>query len=147
MLSHSDYTVNVIDDCVLTPESKTLAFLINAPEYNGTEWDQNPDPAVGEVFAAEMVKQQWGIPSTEYIMCNDPSENGYHAARNGPDHIILFHNDKAKYDMTVFHGNGNSSHPLIPFRTQEGQKAMRKGAPPVNGKTVQLQNGIAVITR
>lgn len=122
-MSHSDYTVFVTDECVITPIDKVLSFKIDAPDYNGTVYDINPDPNIGEVYAAEQVlterrQSDWlMVPTTKYVMCNDTSQVGYEAARNGPEHILHYFNDQARYNETVFHGNGGS-HPIIPHRAK-----------------------------
>lgn len=148
-MNHADYTVNIVDDCQITPIEKTLAFLINAPEYDGLIWDQNPAPGIGEVFAAEQVKQVYGINgwelTNEYIMCNDLSENGSNAARYGPEHILHYRNDRGLYQQTEFHGDGMSVHPLIPHRNQPAALVSKPKA--AQSKTIQTEKGVAVLVR
>lgn len=148
-MSHSDYTVYVEDGCVLSPVDKLLSFKISAPDYNGTIYDVNPDPNIGEVYAAEMVVQvrgeDWGMKVVpEYIMCNDTSVSGSEAARNGPEHILHYFNDMVKFNETVYHGSG-ISHPIIPHRGRShGTHSKQK---PAKGKSIKTEKGTALIVR
>lgn len=113
-LNHADYTVFVKDDCVRAPESGILSFLIDAPNYDGSIWDQNPKDGIGQVYAAEQVMLNYGVPTGEFVICNDADlANVANTVRFGAEHILAFHNDRDFYEKTRTHSE-TSGHPLIP---------------------------------
>jgi hypothetical protein len=115
-LSHSDYIIYVLDDCIPSPVNHTPSFKLRADEYDGTVFDQDPRPGFGYILASEFVIQDGTppTPTTEYVVCND-LENIRDSARYGAEHIILYNNNLPEYDRTKFHGNG-VNHPIIPYR-------------------------------
>lgn len=116
-ISPADYTIYVLPDCTLSPESGSRSFLIRADSYDGTEFDQDTRPGIGKIFAAELViTDGFGNLTNSYVVCNAPSADAEfrNAVRYGAEHIVLKRNDEAEYERTKFHGFGISSHPLIP---------------------------------
>lgn len=107
-MTHSAYTITIKDDCV--NRNGTMVFKLRADNYNGTEYDQNPDPNIGEIFAAEQVK----LPSnpSEFVICRDSVATMKNTTRYGAEHIILYYNNRAEYDRTATHLT--SGHPIIP---------------------------------
>ena len=120
-ISHSEYVIYALHNCVLSPESQTRSFLIRADAYDGTIYDQDPRPGIGKIYAAEMVLADGNAIRTQYIVCDTPQVDGdlRDALRYGPEHILLYFNDRAEFDRTWFHGNG-ISHPLI--RSVNGER-------------------------
>lgn len=113
-LDHSLYTITIKEDCI--DRSGTMSWLVNAPNYNNTEYDQNPDPSIGQVYAAEQVLFGLnGEPSMEYVICRGSKELMANTTRFGAEHIILFYNDFAKYKETATHLDG-AGHPIIPHK-------------------------------
>ena len=106
----------------LNPESYTIIFLkgvrdaagnpafsIPAGDYRGTEWDQGDGTilAAGQVIDVE--KGWIAIPAhtaADY-------DNLARIIEYEAEHVILYQNDRAKYEQTKFHIAG-SGHPLIP---------------------------------
>lgn len=130
-LEYGRYIVQVRDDCT-SGESGTKSFLVDAPNYDGTYWDQvntlgeetDPDmisrgfiykkDGVGRVRAAEMiVKDRKGTPTGEFWICHDTPESMRLATRFGLEHIVLYYNDRDKYLRTETHTSAENSHPLI----------------------------------
>jgi hypothetical protein len=114
---HTDYTIHVKCDCRPSPESGTPSWRIRADEYDGTVFDQNPAPGIGEVLAAEQVITFNDMVFPEFIICSSNDlEYVKNVARYGAEHIILAFNDRAEYERTRFHGT-DISHPIIPIFT------------------------------
>ncbi len=97
-------------------------FLIkNADNYDGTQWDQDPRPGHGAVWAAEYVIMDNNIPSNEWVVARYTREfeTLFAAAGNGLDHILQYKNKhipghEGDYERDLTHIN--SGHPLIPPR-------------------------------
>jgi len=112
-MTHAEYVVYVLPNCVLSPVSQTRGFLIRADSYDGTIFDQDPKPGVGRIYAAEYVIFDGNRPSTSYVVCDAPTADAdfRNAVRFGPEHILAFNNDRNYYEATKFHGSG-INHPL-----------------------------------
>lgn len=120
----SIYTIYALHTCTLSPEARIPAFKVRADNYDGSEYDQDPRPGIGYVFAAEYVIKdlvgpaQWRV-SDEYIICSQGDgqdvEDSYvkNVARYGLEHIFLSRVDFPRYLATETHSGGNG-HPIIP---------------------------------
>lgn len=111
-----NYVIYILHDFILSPESGTRCFKIRADDYNGTVFDQNPDPRVGEILAAEMViNNNMGDLTNSYVVCLPPNvDNEFRdAVRFGLEHLLAYRNSPELYEATKFHGNG-SGHPIYP---------------------------------
>jgi hypothetical protein len=112
-LNHDDYKIYVIPP---EREYDSLGnyvpnFKLRADEYDGTVFDQNPTPGIGEVYAAEYVAPDFSC----YVIAEytrDFETTARDAVRYGAEHIILKFNDEAEFNRTAFHGNG-IGHPII----------------------------------
>jgi hypothetical protein len=112
-LSHSDYKIYVIPpEREFDSEGNYVPnFKLRIDEYDGTVFDQNPAPGIGEVYAAEYVAPDFSA----YVIAEytrNFTTTAQDAVRYGAEHIILKFNDEAEFNRTVFHGNG-VSHPII----------------------------------
>lgn len=104
----------ILDDCVLSPEQRVPSFLIRADDYDGTQFDQDPRPGIGKIYAAEYVIQEGNVLTNEWVICNSTDETYVkNASRYGYEHKFLYDWYRSEYEATKFHGNG-VSHPLIP---------------------------------
>jgi hypothetical protein len=110
-------TIYALHDCVLSPESRTPSFLLRADSYNGTEYDQDPDPRIGKIFAAELVlPDRFGGMTNSWVICQSNDETYVkNASRYGYEHKFLYDFYRGEYEATKFHGSG-VNHPLIPRR-------------------------------
>lgn len=110
MLNHSDYAIFVNRKCI--DRNGVKAWLTRADNYDGTEYDQNPQAGIGEIYAAEQVVKNNNIVVPRYIICDDSLNNIANTARYGAEHVILWYNEPFKYLETETHRTGG--HPLIP---------------------------------
>lgn len=87
------------------------AFSIPAGDYRGTEWDQGNGTmlAAGQVITFDPGHASIAIPA------HRPADydNLARIIEYEAEHVILWHNDRAKYELTKFHAPG-TGHPLIP---------------------------------
>lgn len=116
MLNHSDYAIYVNRQCV--DRNGVKVWRGRADNYDGTEYDQNPAPGIGEVYIAEQVVKNGNIVVPKYIICDDTLDNMANTARFGAEHVILFYNEPYKYLETETHASG-AGHPIIPKRPPE----------------------------
>ncbi len=120
-LKHSDYTIIVKEDCV--DRNGTLSWLTRADNYDGTEYDQNPEPGIGWVYCAEQVlfrrrQSDWQLePTMEYVICRGSLGLIANTTRYGCEHLILLHNSFEKYKETETHRDGEG-HPIIQRRNK-----------------------------
>lgn len=106
---HSDYIINVKDDCVNT--NGTMSWLDRLDSYDGTEYDQDPRPGIGMIYRAEQVTLSPN-KAPEFVICRDVVQNMSKTTRYGAEHIILYYNDMNEYNRTAVHTT--SGHPIIP---------------------------------
>lgn len=109
MLSHSDYTITVKDDCV--NRSGTMSWLDRLDSYDGTEYDQDPRVGIGMIYRAEQVTLSPNR-APEFIICRDVPATMKNTTRYGAEHIILYYNDMTEYTRTAVHTT--TGHPIIP---------------------------------
>lgn len=112
-MTHSEYTIYVLPDCVPSPEQKVPSFRLRADDYDGTVFDQDPTPGVGYILASEYVIPNHSGGTAGFVICNS-LEYAYNSVRYGAEHTIYEFNDSSEYERTKFHGNG-ISHPIIPM--------------------------------
>lgn len=110
-LTHGAYTIFVNRNC--QPRNGVMVWLGRADNYDGSEYDQNPAPGIGEIFIAEQVGKVNNQIVPRYIICFDSFENIAQTTRYGAEHIILAANDLNEYRRTETHSNG-AGHPIIP---------------------------------
>lgn len=107
MISFSDYSVFVLDNC--EDRNGVPSFRMRADSYDGTVYDINPETGVGEIYASEYVIMDWmGYPTNSFVVC---SGNATVTVRYGAEHIILFNNNRDRYEETKIHFTGG--HPLF----------------------------------
>lgn len=113
-LHHSDYKIYIVPP---TQEFNSAGeyvpnFALNAPNYDGSNFDLDPTPGVGRVLAAEFVLPDMsGFVLPEYTR---EYEKFGEIAHYGAEHIILFYNDKYLFELTKTHGDDeNDGHPII----------------------------------
>ncbi|MBK8810702.1 MAG: hypothetical protein IPN69_08215 [Acidobacteria bacterium] len=117
MLNFSDFLIYVIpaDREYDSDGNYVPNFLIRADDYDGTIFDHDPRAGIGYIYAAEFViPESLGAARGEFVIADYSRnfETAEEAIRNGPEHLILYINDRPKYEKTKFHGRG-ISHPLI----------------------------------
>jgi hypothetical protein len=94
--NHSNYVIIVKDDCA--NRNGTMAWLDRLDSYDGTPYDQNPAPGIGEIYRAEEVRLNSGPPT--FLICRDVKEHMRNFTRYGAEHIIYWFNDRAAYNAT-----------------------------------------------
>lgn len=106
-LNYSDYRIILFKRSKLC--TTAAGFAVNAPDYDGTEYDKDPRPGFGVVCAAGL-SAEFESPLA-VIVQDDPTI--LLATRFEGEHLILYVNDRWKWQETLFHGNG-SGHPILP---------------------------------
>lgn len=97
--------------CEQSPVQRIWSFKVRADNYDQTEYDIDPRPGIGVIYASEMVTSFNG----SMVIC--PQE-AFDAVGNGADHIILSLNPNTYSDglnyfyATLTHTTGG--HPLLP---------------------------------
>jgi hypothetical protein len=139
--------IYALEDCTLSPEQRAPSFLMNAPNYDGTEYDQDPRPGYGKVYAAEYVVSTptWNNPlgfvlHSAWVVCSRAAgapvsdEYTFNVARYGYEHKFLFDTQPERFRATMTHTNG-AGHPLIAPRQQRAteRNPARPDAVPVTG--------------
>lgn len=116
-LDPSFYTIEVKQDCTLSPGGN-LSFKVRADNYDGDpDFDLDPRPGFGEVYAPELVKQDGkGNLIPEYVICQGDLELIKEIARYGLEHLLHYYNDKQKYKDTETHQSG-TGHPILEKRS------------------------------
>ncbi len=86
--------------CIPSPEQRVPSFLVRAnKEWDGTIYDQLPEPGYAAIFAAEMVVSNGTAgDKVQIIVCQD---NAYESTRNGMQHTLIAHNNPALYAATI----------------------------------------------
>ncbi len=120
-LDANAYTVYVVTNCEGVGD-EVKAFRIRADDYDGSIYDKNPQPGIGEILAAEQVIMNFAAPSNSWKICDDNLPTMANTARYGLEHILLFHNRYDEYTRTANHANG-TFHPLIGSRPQAAATA------------------------
>lgn len=106
-LNYSDYKIVVFKRSRLCTGT-AIGFAVPAANYDGTEWDMDPQPGIGVVCAAGLSA---AFETPLAVVVNDDSVMA-EATRFEGEHIILYHNDRMKWQETLTHTNGG--HPLLP---------------------------------
>lgn len=85
-------------------------FIEPGSSYDDSQYDQEPDKEGGWIYAAEQVVD---LDRGIFIIA-DAEQAGYttDSVYNGLDHIVLWHNDRPRYDATWDHSQGGG-HPII----------------------------------
>jgi len=114
MMKHSDYTVVVRSDCVLSPVQQILSFVLIAPNYNNTIYDIDPDPNVGRIYAAEQVTTVWRNGQSRTIptitVCNGERQLTLNTVRYGGEHIL---HDNGNYQLYLQTVGPEHIHPIV----------------------------------
>lgn len=98
-LVHSFYEIYVpFVPCRPSPVQGIPSFEVNAPNYDGTEYDIDPRPGHGKIFAAEMIISL-GTPTSDtqigrMIVCEGVFSDG---VRNGAAHILCANNPDPRF--------------------------------------------------
>lgn len=107
-LRHSDYTIFIAkaDRDKDSSGNYSPAFAIGAAQYKGTEYDQG-----GYIFAAGMVvnfNPMAFIIAEHTKNLNQVSD----VVRYEGEHLVLYHNDRRRYEETKDHSKGGG-HPIL----------------------------------
>lgn len=106
-LNPDDYTIIFLKG--VRDAAGNPAFSIPAGDYRGTEWDRGDGTMLAAGQVIDIDKGWIAIPAhTEADYDNLAQVIEYEA-----EHVILYQNDRAKYELTKFHAPG-TGHPLIP---------------------------------
>jgi len=114
------YTIGIVAGCEPSSDG-TPSFRIRADDYDGSIYDKNPAPGIGEVLAAERVlverkQSDWTLyPGNSYQICPGNLELMANTSRYGLEHILLYWNRFGEYEATANH-SGGTTHPLIQSR-------------------------------
>lgn len=109
LLNHGDYRVILFKQSRLCDGLSVPAFAVNAPDYDGTEYDRDPRPGYGAVCAAGL-SAEFEFPLIVVVQNDSIIAE---ATRFEGEHEILYHNDRWRWQETLFHANGQG-HPLLP---------------------------------
>lgn len=107
-LRHSDYTIFIAkaDREKDSSGNYSPAFAVGAAQYRGTEYDQG-----GYIFAAGMVVNF--NPSAFIIAEHTKNLNLVSdVVRFEGEHLVLYHNDRRRYEQTKDHSQGGG-HPIL----------------------------------
>ena len=107
-LNHSYYTIYIARPDRLKDRDGNYSpgIAINAPEYNGSEYDQG-----GFIYVAGLVF--YLNPDSFLIVDYDKNLNSVsEIVRYEGEHIILYYNDRALYNQTSDHSRGGG-HPIL----------------------------------
>lgn len=78
--------------------------------YDESMYDQEPGKPGGWTFAAEEVLD---LEYCKFVIAESEDPTFIRSAvHNGLDHVVLYHNDRARYEATKSHANGGS-HPIL----------------------------------
>ncbi len=107
-LNHSDYTVYIARPDRLKDASGKYSpdIAIGAAQYAGTEYDKG-----GYIYAAGMVVSQ---NKMAFVIANHISDftRVSDLVRYEGEHLVLYHNDRRRYNATADHSKGGG-HPIL----------------------------------
>lgn len=115
-LQHSLYTVLVFPSVkdydssgTYSPSFKVYFEAGNA--YDETIWDQMPNYPGGWTYAAEWVMD---LDQCRFVIADNNSiEYTKNVIHYGLDHLLPYHNDRAFYEATKSHAQGQNPHPIL----------------------------------
>lgn len=101
---HSSYVIEILpaDSRCTAP-----AFVVNAPNYDGTDYDIDPRPGFGVICAAGRF-----IPETGRIQVTETGILTTDIVRYEGEHKLLFEVDRSRYEATKTHSSG-TGHPIF----------------------------------
>lgn len=105
---HSEYVIFIAKPDRLNDSSGNYVpnFAIPVQQYAGTDYDKG-----GYMYAAGMVL--WATPCAFMIAKHDKKfEQVSEVVRFEGEHLILYHNDRKRYNETADHSKGGS-HPIL----------------------------------
>jgi hypothetical protein len=107
-LSHADYTVFIAraDRTRNGDRQYSPDVAIGAAQYAGSDYDQG-----GYVYAAGIVSS---FSPSSFVIAEHDQDFGRvsNVVRYEGEHIVLYHNDPARYRATLDHSRGGS-HPIL----------------------------------
>lgn len=107
-LNFSDYRIILFKRSALCTGT-AIGFAVRADVYDGSEYDKDPRPGVGVVCAAGLSAE---FESPLAVVVQDDSIIKDATLFEG-EHLILYKNDRLKWQETLFHQNG-AGHPILP---------------------------------
>lgn len=106
-LSHGNYTVFIArSDRAANNDKATPAFAVGASQYAGTRYDRG-----GFIYAAGLVLD----PEANAFIIAEHARDfrlASDAVRFEGEHIVLYHNDRRRFDATADHSRGGG-HPIL----------------------------------
>lgn len=107
-LSYSDYTIFIgkADRTKDSQKNYSPDIAVAAAQYAGTDYDQG-----GYIYAAGIII---GYNPNAFLIAEHTKD--YHrvseAVRNEGEHLVLYHNDRRRYQQTADHSQGGG-HPIL----------------------------------
>lgn len=101
---HEGYTVEILP---IDSRCQQAAFVLDAPEYDGTAFDMDPRPGYSVICAAGRF-----LPDSRRIQATEAGILTSQIVRYEGEHRLLFEVDKERYERTKFHTPENP-HPLL----------------------------------
>ena len=104
---HRDYTVFIArSDRAMTGDAYIPAIAVGASQYAGTRYDRG-----GFIYAAGMVLD---LDANAFIIAEHTRDFGRasDAVRFEGEHLVLFHNDRRRFEATADHSRGGA-HPIL----------------------------------
>lgn len=103
--------------CELSPVDHVPSWRIRGDNYDGTEYDVDPTPGKGVIYAAEMVLSVGTTGSRPdhgwFVVCQVDDLNLQTAtARYGAEHVLAGNNDPDYFGRTYTHTS--CGHPILP---------------------------------
>ena len=107
-LSYSDYTIFIARPDRTTNRDKNYSpdIAIGAAQYAGSDYDQG-----GFIYAAGIVI---GYNPLAFVIAEHDRDypRVSEAVRNEGEHLVLYHNDRRRYNATMDH-SGGGGHPIL----------------------------------
>lgn len=107
-LNYSDYTIFVgkADRTKDSQKNYSPDIAVNAAQYAGTDYDQG-----GYIYAAGIII---GYNPNAFLIAEHTKDfqRVSEAVRNEGEHLVLYHNDRRRYQETADHSRGGG-HPIL----------------------------------
>lgn len=107
-LNYSDYTIFIgkADRTKDSQKNYSPDIAVAAAQYAGTDYDQG-----GYIYAAGIII---GYNPNAFLIAEHTKDYGRvsEAVRNEGEHLVLYHNDRRRYQQTADHSQGGG-HPIL----------------------------------
>lgn len=107
-LNYSDYTIFIgkADRTKDSQKNYSPDIAVNAAQYAGTDYDQG-----GYIYAAGIII---GYSPNAFLIAEHTKDfqRVSEAVRNEGEHLVLYHNDRKRYQQTADHSQGGG-HPIL----------------------------------